>query len=299
VAAVLVAALVVATAARATPSQNPQSALTEGRVAYERGDYAVAIRTLKPLLYPTIELGTEESVVEAHRLLALSYFLMRKESQAEEEATSLLALRPNFELDPVVDPPLAVAFFQGVRKKQDERLQEIRRRQLEERERARKEEERQRAESRKKAERVYVDREIERHSRLIAFIPFGAGQLQNGQPRKAIGFLTTELLLGALSLSAYLAIDQRYQTFNPATGKRIFPASETTTARALEGLQLSSGIAFWAVLAWGIVDANVLYRPQVVRLRELPAAPARSAPKLSFSPVLSPSQVGLGVQGAF
>jgi hypothetical protein len=296
---VVLAAASLGGAARANPSLNPQGALTDGRVAYERGDYEVAIRTLRPLLYPSIELGTEEAVVEAHRLLTLSYFLAKKESLAEEEATSLLAMRPNFELDPVVDPPTVVRFFQEVRKKQGERLQAIRARQREEGARARKEEERRRLEAHAKAERVFVERTVERHSRLVALIPFGVGQAQNGQRKKAIAFLATELLLGALSLSAYLAIDQRYQTFDPSTNRRTFPVGDTAIAQMLVGLELGAGIAFWGVLAWGIVDAQVLYKPEVVRLNELQSAPVRGKPKVSLAPVLSPGRYGLQLQGAF
>jgi hypothetical protein len=282
----------------ANPSMNPQAALNDGRVAYERGDYEIAIRTLRPLLYPTIELGNEEAVVEAHRLLALSYLLSRKEPLAEEEATSLFAIRPTFELDPVVDPPVAVRFFEGVRKRQEIQLSELRRRQQEESERARKEEELRRKEARAKAERIFVDRLIERHSRLIAMIPFGVGQAQNGQPKKAIGFAVAELLMGALSLASYVAIDQRYQTFDPQTHLRSVPKSDYTTAQTLLGLELGSGIAFWGIVAWGIIDAQVLFKKEVlVKARELPSPP--KPPRVSIIPTVMPGGFALSLKGAF
>jgi hypothetical protein len=290
-------ALLLGRAADANPSINPQASLSTGRLAYERGDYDQAVHILWPLLYPSIELGTEEAVLEAHRLLALSYFLLKKEPEAEQEATALLSLQPTFQLDPVVDPPMAVRFFEGVRQRQQERLLELEKRQIEEVERARKEEERRRLEAHARAERVYIERTVERHSRLVGFIPFGVGQVQNGQRKKAAFFAVSELVTGLLSLSAYLTIDQRYSG-GAINGKRFFPANEKSTAETLVGLQLGSGIAFWGLLAWGIIDAQVLFKKEVeLKRRELPAA----SRALTVSPILSPSSglYGLGIVGTF
>lgn len=283
--------VVVAMPAAAVPRH--RDALAVGRTAYERGDYARAIATIRPLLYPTIELGTEEEVVQAHRLLALSYFFVDEPKRAEEEFISLLALRPNYALDPIVDPPLAVRFFEEVKRRQGERLKAIQAREREERERRQREEERQRAQARARAERVYVDRVVERHSRLVAALPFGIGQAQNGQTGKAIAFGVAEGALGLTSLAAFLAIQYKYPV-NPTTLHRQFPADEARTATALVGLQLAAGAAFWATVVWGILDAELLFKREVVthtREREAPAPKARA--KLTVMPA------GLGLWGTF
>ena len=101
--AALTLVALVAQPALANPSHNAKDALDQGRTAYDRGDYGRAIDTINPLLYPSIELGTEDEVVAAHKLLALSYFFVNKQKDAENEVTSLLALRPNYQLDPIVD----------------------------------------------------------------------------------------------------------------------------------------------------------------------------------------------------
>lgn len=297
----LLSALLVGSSARAAPKgttpvaavaqKAPEALFSEGKLAYERGDYALAVSTLSPLLYPSISLTSEEAVVDAHRLLALSYLLQKQEAEAEEEATSIFALRPSYQLDPIMDPPMAVSFFDGVRKKQDSRLRELRAREQKEREARAKEEERLRHAS---AERVYIERSVQKHSRLLATIPFGVGQFQNGQNTKAALFLTGELVFGALSLSAYLALDQKYP-YDPASNRRYFPASQKGTAQALIGLQLGAGIAFWATLLWGIIDAHVLFKPEVVKSREL----ATPRPSVSFAPLVGPGQGGLAVGGTF
>lgn len=273
-----------------SPSIHPRAALDLGRVAYERGDYKAAIDRLHPLLYPRTELGTEDEVLEAHRLLALSYFFIKKEPEAEQEITALLSLKPSFELDPVVDPPTAVSFFQSVRRKQAGRLREMERLQQEESERAKREDERQRREAHARAERVYIERQVERHSRLLAFVPFGVGQAQNHQPRKAIAIAVTEVTLGAAWAALTLAIGQRYP-------RGVVPRADRGVALTLVSLQIATGTAFWVVVTAGIVDALLHYVPEIVTYRELPAPPNKS--KTSLAPLIAPGLYGLVVHGVF
>ncbi|HEY7957029.1 MAG TPA: hypothetical protein VII38_17105 [Polyangia bacterium] len=292
-------ALALPLTALAAPSENPQVALQASELSYKKQRYQDVEQAVRPLLYPTIELSTEESVVEAHRLLALSYFFQKKMPEARQEVVALLALRPGFELDPIVEPPVAVSFFQNIRREQEGRLQEIRRRQQEEAERTRRETERKRAAEKARAERVFIEKRVERHSRWLAMLPFGVGQLQNGQKGKAIFFAVSELATGALSLATWLNVYFRYPVGkDPATGALIpqYPAGEATTAQGLVGTQLASGAAFWALVAWGIIDAQVKYVPEVVKTRELERAPKAS---ISIAPILSPGTYGLGISGAF
>lgn len=293
--------LVATSAAAADPSRNPQGSLDQGRTAYDRGDYKRAVDTIKPLLYPSIELGTEEEVVAAHKLLALSYFFVNKQKEAEEEVTSLLALRPTYQLDPIVDPPVAVRFFEDVRRRQSDRINALKKRELEESQRAHKEEERRLAEARARAERIYVDRVVEKHSRLIALLPFGAGQAQNGQTGKAIAFGVSEGVLAAASIVSYFTLQYRYPV-NPTTGHQQFPASEQNTATALITLQLAAGAAFWATVAWGILDAQLLFKREVVvdtreRTTTVPAPPKHKPKHSSIS--IIPTLGGVGVVGTF
>ncbi|HEX4461201.1 MAG TPA: hypothetical protein VIA18_24645 [Polyangia bacterium] len=302
VAATVACAMVVATPAAANPSHNASDALERGHNAYDRGDYGRAIDTLHPLLYPSIELGTEDDVVLAHRLLALSYFFVDKSKEAEQEVTSLLALRPNYALDPIVDPPVAVRFFDDVRQRQSERLRAIENREHEEAARARKEAERRQAVEHAKAERVYVDRVVERHSRFIALLPFGAGQIQNGQLTKGVLFATSETLLAATSLGTWgeLTFSSRFP-YDPSTGRREFSKSDATLAQTLTGLQLATGAAFYAVAIWGIIDAQVLFKREVVRgerEREQHRAPAKRS-SLTVVPLKTPTMTGVGMQGSF
>jgi hypothetical protein len=291
VAVALIVCAATATAARANPSLTPQEALEQGRVAYERGEYAQVVQTIRPLLYPRNELGTEDSIVRARRLLALSYLFMKKEHEAEDEVNHLLEIRPSFELDKFVDPPVAVRFFDDVRRRQEERLHALRERQRQEEERRRREEERRREEARARA-RVFVETTVQHNSRLIAALPFGIGQLQNGQRKKAIAFAVTEGLLGAASLSLWIGVRERF----PGGHVQLDPMNridERPLAQALSSAQLATGVLFWATVAWGIIDAQVLFKSErPLRTREVP-----QKTKVTLSPLVSPNF--FGIEGKF
>jgi len=280
--------------AAASPSQNPQASLELGRLAYQRSEFGEVEKAIHPLLYPTVELTSHDDVVGARRLLLLSYFFQDKKPEARREVVSLLALEPGYQLDPAVDPPVAVRFFEEVRVEQGKRMLEIRRRQIEEAERARKEEERRRAAERAKAERIIVEKQVIRRSRLIAMLPFGAGQAQNGQRGKAIAFGLTELALGGLSLGTWIAVDQRY-------GNGLVPKADKPLADTLLGLQIGAGAAFWVVVAWGIIDAQVKLKSETVITRELdkPVPPHKVKSQIMITPTVAPGLYGLGVGGTF
>jgi hypothetical protein len=288
-----VLALALAQVASANPTKNPQASLEEGRVAYERGQYGQAVQTIHPLLYPSIELRTEDSVVEAHRLLALSYLFMTRTNEAEVEAVSLLALRPDYEPDPVVDPPAAVQFFHTLKTKQDSRLREIRERQKEEQERLRKEEERQREAAHAKAERVYVERVVNRHSRGIALLPF-VGQFYNHHNVTGGILVGAEALLSVAWAATTLAI---YLEFPDNK----VPFKQKDEARTLQGVQIGTAAGFWALVAVGIIDAQARFVPEfTVGTHELPSDPTKTPKvKATLLPIVSPNLYGLGIQGAW
>ena len=60
-------------------------------------------------------------------------------------------------------------------------------------------------------------------------------------------------------------------------------------------LQLAAGAAFWATVAWGILDAQLLFKREVVRdTRERTDSPAPAKkPKHQLSIIPAPGGVGL------
>jgi hypothetical protein len=285
---VLAVTVACATVALAAPGA-PEEALERGRVAYERGAYREALEIVRPLLYPSIELASEEAVIDAHRLLALAHLFNKQEPEAEEEVKALLALRPTYELDPVVDPPVAVRFFQNVRARQDARLAELKRREAEER--AARERE---AAERRKAQATFFERGYRVNSRLVAALPFGIGQFQNGNRYLGIFFATTQALAAALSIGCWAGIEAKW-------GNTPVPKSDTAAANAVQNTQLAAGAVFWGLYLAGLIDAEVRFKPRVdVEEREVPGTkPKRMKVSVVPSILIAPGLYGLGAGGVF
>ena len=149
--------------AASVPTPSPRSALEEGKLAYQRSQFHQVESAIKPLLYPTPTLETPEDILEARRLLALAYFFQRKPVEARQEVLALFVAKPDFKLDPAVDPQVAVNFFETIRKEQVERYEVLVRK-------AREEAERKQREEAARAQRILVERQIIRRSRFIAMV---------------------------------------------------------------------------------------------------------------------------------
>jgi hypothetical protein len=133
---------------------------------------------------------------------------------------------------------------------------------------------------------------IERHSRWVALVPFGAGQFQNGQDTLGWLFLSTQaalaagaLVSGGLSIYYGAQVTDLYQRGNPAyTGYQTAAKQSLLTCYFLD-----AGLVIAAVA--GIVQAQLAFVPERVQTR------TRELPALSLSPAVSPGLLGL--QGRF
>jgi len=245
--------------------------------AYLFGDYKKVIRTLVPVLYPTATVDPNVEIA-ARRLLGLSYLFERDEENAEQEFLALLRLDPDFTLDPLIDPPPFVEFFNRVRATHKEDLAERQRRQ-EEAEELRRQAEAQRA--KEMAEREALRKEAERYVWVIpernawlALVPFGVGQFQNGHRAKGMTLLVGEAVLGAASLSLALTVRLRYPdgTFPNAD------AGERDIADTLVSAQIITGALFFGAVIYGVVDALAYYDRARVRPRKVPRESLRLTP---------------------
>jgi hypothetical protein len=206
-------------------------------------------------------------VVLAHRLLAVSYYLTGEVAAAETEFVALLGYRPDARLDPLVDPPAAVAFFDRVRRQVEARLGAVREREREEERRRQAEEERRRREAEEARQVAFVERTVVRRPYGLNFVPFGVGQFQNGQAGKGVALLVTESVLAISSIALWSVFQYRFP------GGRVTPAHEEQ-ANWLRWSHVGTGAAFFAVALCGMIDAMVNFRREEVIERELPGRPA-------------------------
>jgi hypothetical protein len=248
-----------------------------GKNAFARGEYGRAVELLRPLVYPDVRLESEGEVVQAHRMLGVASLFENDPEAARREFRKLLELRPDYRFDPLLDPPRVVDFFNLVVKEEEAELAaiEAKRRQREEELLAR---------QRREAERLRAQQAVvlryDHHSYAVNFIPFGAGQFQNGQRRKGWFFLGAELGLAGVSIAAFatnfalygIAPHRRCLTMQPLDANGLpqkCPPAETdrsdeAVSTNLERTSIISGGLFYAVAIWGVVDALRHYESDVL-----------------------------------
>jgi hypothetical protein len=256
-------------AAAAAPAREaPGVAFERGQNAFARGEYGRAVAILSPLVYPDVLLESEGQVVQAHRMLGVASLFEDKPEDARREFRKLLELRPDYRFDPLLDPPRVVDFFNLLVKEDEAELAviEARRRQRELEAAAR----RQREAERLRAQQAVVLR-YDHHSYAVNFLPFGAGQFQNGQRRKGWWFFGAEAVLGGASLAAFttnfalygVAPHRRCTIMPPIDANGLNEAcpaadidhSDENLSTNLLRAQVVSGGLFFAVAIWGVVDA--------------------------------------------
>ena len=162
----------------------PNEDLQRGKNAFDRGEFARAVEIVRPLLYPDIHLQSDAQIVLAHRILGVSYLFEKDQPEATREFRKLLQLIPDYRFDPLLDPPEVVDFFNNVRKGYEAELSEL--------EARRKAMEQARLRDKETCEKVLagptvIERRVGRNSFMVNFIPFGAGQFQNGHRQEGLG----------------------------------------------------------------------------------------------------------------
>ncbi len=143
---------------------------------------------------------------------------------------------------------------------------------------------------------------IEKRSRLLAFVPFGVGQLQNGDTGWAVFFAATETVTAGASIGLaaahgyFVGVDPNGK--DAATGKLFDKAA---LSKQIRDLQLANEVMFatWGAFAIaGILQANLAYEPErrTTRDRKLPKRPA---PPVLPVVAITPGAVSVSFVGAF
>lgn len=252
--AILAGAAVVASEAHASP----EDALRDAENAYLYGDYPGVIEKLTPLVEPDILLAAPDDLARAYELLGLSTFFLDRIDDARGWFERLIRFRPDARLNPVLVPPPAVGFFEDVR---ESLADEIARMQAALEQARREEEERRRLAL---LTRVQVDTRV--NSRLVATLPFGAGQFQNGDEALGYALLATQVAAVGTSVACYLAIEDLRQPDN------LFDRADVQNARTLQDVQLWSGGIALALMVGGVVHAWATFVDEVP-LREVAQPP--------------------------
>lgn len=261
-------------------------AMNRARVTFEYGDYPQASRLLAAL----VEVGRFESVslrAEAYRLLGLALFYQGRKGEAYSAFLENLFLDPDAQLDPFYVPPAAVSFFDQVKKEAEPKLAPIRaqkRGEQEARQKAASEE----AERRRKREQdeerrrlqqfsPSVERRVVQHEFWVSMLPFGVGQMQNGDRTLGIALATAQVITGAASGGSALLIEQLRDSSTGRFNDRGPGNTQYLTASRLNVVKWASAGLFYALWAAGAIHAAMRFKPEEQlpdRLLSQPPVPA-------------------------
>jgi len=275
---------------------SPRQDLDQARQSFRQHDYDSARKLATFLLYPDEKLAMPDDLVEAHVILGASNFETGHNAEAKLEFEKALQIQPEKSLTDLLFSEGAIRLFDRTKAElveREERDAQLRRL-VDERERIRK----------YKESLVFV----EKRSFIINFAPFGAGQFQNKQPTRGLLFAVGEGLTGATSVTAFLYLAGKY-----GLNAKV-PRLDGPGVRQLQQVEIGTGIAFFAIYAWGVVDALLHYKPTVQiegddsllpLLRDLPSdkppAKSRRPRKTSFldhwrvGPLIARDTAGLGL----
>lgn len=211
-------------AASDPPGASSISAYEEAVNAFKYQDFDNAIKRLRALLYPRCDLERGREW-RAREYLGAALWWHDSKQASLDEFTALLVRNPQARLDPTFYPPQMIKDYEILRAN---------------------------------LVRLGVLRADQKAAPLkrkpptlppatLAWVPFGVGQLANDEPLRGAAFMLAEIALGATSVALY--------NMN---------ALDTGVDESRRAWQISTGVGFWLVAAWGIVDA-VLQRRDLAK----------------------------------
>lgn len=266
---------------------------------YDTAKYAEAARRANESM--AVANFSDAQRVKLHELVGLSAFNLGDVKGAQAAFLQLLRINPDYILDPFAVPPPAIKVFDQVRRENADALNLVRqqiairadqeKRAKEERDRLAKEQEDRRRKQDLLSNEIVV-RTIERRSMVVNFIPFGAGQFQQGRVGWGAAFAISEGITAILSIVSYFAIESLFETQQivlpdrlTADGsgiytasRRAIPENRRTERDVWTGLKYGTGIAFYALWALGAGDAVWRHQDEIVTERREPVTPTTTVP---------------------
>lgn len=279
--------------------------IEKARAAYLARNYADAEQRLKFLVDPRTGFKEPGLLSQARMYLAATYLAQGKRPAAIETLEKLVLEDPTFEPDPLSFPGEVINTFIDVRANLQERLRqaaqnaarlEAERKQREVAERARQEEWLRQVKEMAQEEKITI-----KNQRLVAFVPFGAGQFQNHQPALGWLFLTSEAALAAAAsitvpMYSYAIHRQNEERASGDIDQKAQLYRDRATDIRIVNLSLIGALA--AVAITGVVQANVAFVDSFTETKKRPLPSL--GPVSRIAPVVSPiATEGAGQSGLY
>ena len=283
-------------------------AFTNARNAFDSGDYREAATRFQSMIDDGLD--NEALLLETHKYLGVCYIFLADEKNAEEQFVKLLNMDPGFKLDPLVFPIDVVDFFTSVQRKHAIELEKIAA------DEARAEAARKKAEERQRLEEidrlrtnVYVQKEVKLRSKLVAAMPLGAGQFQNGHYRRGIIFLSGELVLAAASIVTW-SLHENLRSKSAKVYSRNVRQEYERQEKIYRVTNRSIAGALGVMILAGIVDSIYHFKQQTAYWRKIDENQVpdhlrkkkkskNSKPQASLMPWFGSKAAGLGAACVF
>jgi hypothetical protein len=296
-AASLLASFALVLAIETTAYADEQGDLDKGRNAYLTRQYDEADARFKTMLDPkTGTLHDPVLVTAAYMYWGAVMIAKQRPKDASALFEQLLLKDPHYEPDPLSFPTDVLDAFSDTRNRIRDRLnaaaQEQARREAEKRAREEAEKKRQIARVAMLEKLASEEKSTERHSRFIAFMPFGAGQFQNHEPVLGWIFLGAEaafVITGTIAVPLfYSEVRASRDLYVEGNGSRSADANAAIArANGYRVLNLASYGAFLVTATVGIIQANAKFEPEllITKKRTLTLPPPNGA---FWKPTIAP-----------
>jgi hypothetical protein len=280
---------------------------------YEAGKYRDCSREVERLLDPLGKTPLRQpAIIENARVHWAACLLGAGEADAADAP-----LRAAIHENPQMKPPDSLVFPQPVvqrfLKVRDSLVNEIRAaeqariKQAQAEARQRKQAlERERSRMRELEKLAQEESVVVRNRRVLSFVPFGVGQIQNRQETLGYTLMVSEVVLAGLSLASVIvqnrldveAEEQRRQ------GLTVDEVRQNNNQAAWGTTRTASFWAFVGVALGGVLQAQIEYVPEFRETRSRPLPPSQAPAKksgsnLHYAPYFEASGGGLNVLGRF
>jgi hypothetical protein len=304
------------TAAQKNPDDRLSDEAELARIAglYEVGKYRECASELERLLDPLGKAPLKQSAIVENARVYWSACLLGAGVTEGADAPLRAAIHENPQMKPpdsLVFPQPVVQLFLRVR---DSLVSEIRaaeqaRIKQAQAEARKREEERARDRDRMAALEALAQQEsvVVKNRRVLSFVPFGVGQLQNREETLGYTLMVSEVLLGSLSLTAIAVQSRLAATADELRrrGEAVNEEKHSQNQATWGAVKVASGWAFVGAVVAGVVQAQLAYVPEFreTRRRPLPPALRRSsnpgASEVSALPYVDATGGGLNLVGRF
>ncbi len=231
--------------AMASSHIDPRVAIKKATKFFEQGKCHEVIRILLPLASEQLEDDTQ--YIETYKLLALCYYQQGKNDRGKNELQNLLFLRPDYTFDAFSTPPIIISELATIKSQMAIKQKEVD---------AAKDAISKASPQSPPPEPVIkiVERDIiyRKTSPLTSFVPFGIGQMENGDIVKGSIIAAAEIVFIGLNIGAYWWKRSLLDPTNIGTVNNSAVHHQFNVAQGIQFASLGSALA---VYVYGTIDA--------------------------------------------